>query len=254
MSMGVAVPASSGGAAAYRITIVVDGSAWDYSTSQDTVGAILKEAGVELGQRDVVRPALRAKPGRGATIRVTRVTAKLLVQTEPVRYRKVSRFDPYGSGLETVLRKGQPGEKVVKYRITCRDGVQTGREVISSRITRKPVSEVVSVSRAMVLASRSGSYTQSVRMVATAYDPGPRSCGKWATGRTACGMRAGKGVVAVDPRFIRLGTKLYVEGYGFCIAGDTGGAVKGNRIDLGFNTYSEAIQFGRRTVTVYILD
>ena len=67
-------------------------------------------------------------------------------------------------------------------------------------------------------------------------------------------MKAGKGVVAVDPRFIKLGTKLYVVGYGYCIAGDTGGAIKGNRIDLGFNTYREAVQFGRRTVTVFILN
>jgi 3D (Asp-Asp-Asp) domain-containing protein len=67
-------------------------------------------------------------------------------------------------------------------------------------------------------------------------------------------MMAGYGIVAVDPRVIRLGTKLYVEDYGFCVAGDTGGAIKGTRIDLGFDTYSEAIRFGRRTVAVYVLD
>jgi 3D (Asp-Asp-Asp) domain-containing protein len=95
-------------------------------------------------------------------------------------------------------------------------------------------------------------------MVATAYDPGPASTGKSpghpAYGITASGMRAGHGVVAVDPRVIPLGTRLYIPGYGNAIAGDTGGAIKGQRIDLGFATYNEAIRYGRQTVTVYVLD
>lgn len=107
--------------------------------------------------------------------------------------------------------------------------------------------------KSIVLASRKGEFGKAVYMNATAYDPGPRSCGASADGITATGMKAGKGVVAVDPHFIKLGTKLYVEGYGVCIAGDVGGAIHGNKIDLGFNTYSEAIKFGRKKVVVYII-
>ncbi|TMJ11900.1 MAG: hypothetical protein E6H02_06415 [Bacillati bacterium ANGP1] len=66
-------------------------------------------------------------------------------------------------------------------------------------------------------------------------------------------MVARRGVVAVDPSVIRLGTRLHVDGYGDAVAGDTGGAIRGYRIDLCFNTYEEAMQFGRRPVTVYIL-
>jgi 3D (Asp-Asp-Asp) domain-containing protein len=62
------------------------------------------------------------------------------------------------------------------------------------------------------------------------------------------------GVVAVDPRVIPLGTRLFVEGYGSAIAGDTGGAIKGNRIDLCFNSDDEAEKVGRRTVRVLILE
>jgi 3D (Asp-Asp-Asp) domain-containing protein len=61
-------------------------------------------------------------------------------------------------------------------------------------------------------------------------------------------------VVAVDPKFIPLGTRLYVDGYGHAVAGDTGGAIKGAKIDLGFDSNAEAIRFGRRKVTVRILD
>jgi 3D (Asp-Asp-Asp) domain-containing protein len=66
-------------------------------------------------------------------------------------------------------------------------------------------------------------------------------------------MPARKGVVAVDPDVVALGTKLYVEGYGFAIAADRGRAIQGKRIDLCYNTRREALRFGRRVVKVHIL-
>ena len=67
------------------------------------------------------------------------------------------------------------------------------------------------------------------------------------------GTRLRYGVVAVDPRVIPLGTKLYIEGYGYAVAEDTGGAIKGNRIDLCYTDRAKAEAFGRRNVKVYIL-
>jgi 3D (Asp-Asp-Asp) domain-containing protein/peptidoglycan hydrolase CwlO-like protein len=87
-------------------------------------------------------------------------------------------------------------------------------------------------------------------MEATAYsalEPG-------LTDTTASGLKAQRGVVAVDPGVIPLGTRLHVEGYGYAIAADTGSAIKGNRIDLCFNTLEEVYAYGRRTVRVEILD
>ena len=57
----------------------------------------------------------------------------------------------------------------------------------------------------------------------------------------------------MDPRIIPLGTKMFIEGYGYAVADDVGGAIKGSRIDLAFNSRAEALQFGRQTVKVYIL-
>lgn len=85
---------------------------------------------------------------------------------------------------------------------------------------------------------------------ATAYDDSVESQGQW-VGQTASGMKPQVGVIAVDPKVIPLGTNLYVEGYGNCIAGDTGGAIKGNRIDVFKNTASEVRDWGRRQVKVY---
>lgn len=88
-----------------------------------------------------------------------------------------------------------------------------------------------------------------VEMVATAYTPSCNGCG----GRTAIGLRAGPGIVAVDPRVIPLGTHLFIPGYGFALAGDTGSDIQGYRVDLGFASYDQALQFGRRTIIVYVL-
>lgn len=61
-------------------------------------------------------------------------------------------------------------------------------------------------------------------------------------------------VIAVDPSVIKLGTKVYVEGYGYAIAGDTGGSIKGNKIDVFFPTKNEAFKWGRKNVKIKILE
>jgi len=86
-------------------------------------------------------------------------------------------------------------------------------------------------------------------MVATAYTASCYGC----SGTTATGQHAGHGIVAVDPQVIPLGSHLYIPGYGHAIAGDTGGAIHGNRVDLGFNSNADAMQFGRRSIIVYVL-
>ena len=95
----------------------------------------------------------------------------------------------------------------------------------------------------------SDGYQRRLVMEATAYtedDPG-------STGYTANGHRLQRGMVAVDPDVIPLGTQLYIEGYGYAVADDTGGAIVGNRIDLAMDSTSEAENFGRRDVVVYVL-
>ena len=71
-------------------------------------------------------------------------------------------------------------------------------------------------------------------------------------GSTALGVPVGRGVVAVDPKLIPLGTKLQVPGYGPGLAADVGYAIKGRIIDLWFPTTAKARKWGRRTVTITI--
>lgn len=90
-------------------------------------------------------------------------------------------------------------------------------------------------------------------MEATGYSPGRRSTWPHTDGTTALGMPAGYGIAAVDHSYIPLGTLLYVEGYGYALAADTGGAIHGNRIDLCFNSRKDALHYGRKNVRVHIV-
>ena len=84
--------------------------------------------------------------------------------------------------------------------------------------------------------------------------------GEKSGGMSATGVPLDKGVIAVDPKVIPLGTRVYIEAidgswsYGYAVAADTGGAIKGKRVDLCYRTQSECIQFGRRPCRVYILN
>ncbi len=94
-------------------------------------------------------------------------------------------------------------------------------------------------------------YSKVLTMDATSYTDDPDENGGYSTTRMGTPLRYG--VVAVDPSVIPLGTKLYVEGYGYAVAEDTGGAIKGNRIDVCYTDKAKAHAFGRRNVKVYIL-
>jgi 3D (Asp-Asp-Asp) domain-containing protein len=179
-------------------------------------------------------------------------------------------------GTEKVEVKGIKGMKKVTKKVHYVGGVQVGEPEVSEKVTVEPVAEKILVGTHDTKAeeeakrkaeeeekAKSGvntyrgksstfNYSAVYTMNASAYAPVVACCGK-SDGITASGMKAGYGVVAVDPRYIKLGTKLYVEGYGYAIAADTGGAIKGYKIDLCYNTYKEAVNYGRKNVKVYVL-
>ncbi|NME06998.1 LysM peptidoglycan-binding domain-containing protein [Psychrobacillus sp. BL-248-WT-3] len=96
--------------------------------------------------------------------------------------------------------------------------------------------------------------TKEITVSASAFTANCNGC----SGITSSGINLKKNpdvkVIAVDPSIIPIGTKVHVEGYGYAIAGDTGGAIKGNKIDVFFPTKNEAYKWGRKNVTVKILE
>jgi len=163
-------------------------------------------------------------------------------------------------GQERIAVNSENGTRVEIYEVVYKEGVMQEKNLVSTETVKQPVNQVVEVGNGGVtLASRGDEtrYSQVLTMTATGYDPCILCCGK-DNAITATGMKAAKGVVAVDPKVIPLGSKVYVETadgsyvYGTAIAADTGGAIKGMKIDLCFNSHQEALNFGRRTVKVYV--
>jgi 3D (Asp-Asp-Asp) domain-containing protein len=162
-------------------------------------------------------------------------------------------------GTSRVIARGIPGMRETTVRFEKRDDGPAVSTIIASRIVRAPSAKIV-VRGARRYPSLAGVARQgfasalhfagsALHMLASAYTAGCYGC----TGMTASGLHAGFGVIAVDPSIIPLGTKLFIPGYGRAVAGDTGGAIHGHRIDLGFNTNGEAFEWGSRAVTVYLL-
>jgi len=159
------------------------------------------------------------------------------------------------SGTSRTVRNGVNGEKEVVYRVYLQsDGTELRREVASSRILKAPQAEVVEEGNTAQLPSRGYfSGRRVVTMNATWYDP--YHDGSPDHGRTYTGILGGYGVVAVDPHFIPLGTRLYIEGYGYAVAADIGGAIKGNRIDLAIDSQHDVKNIkDMNHVRVHILD
>src|SRR6266849_1489441 len=135
------------------------------------------------------------------------------------------------------------------YRVTAVDGVTARQTLIGERFLRTPLDQLSHRGAWIQTASR-GLFAgyEYLDMIATAYAP---HCCRGVGEITATGMRAGPGVVAVDPVVIPLGSRVYIEGYGDAVAGDIGGALKGRRIDLGFATKNAALQYGVQRVRGY---
>ncbi|HEV3152190.1 MAG TPA: 3D domain-containing protein [Candidatus Baltobacteraceae bacterium] len=238
--------------------VTASGSKTVITTAED-VGALLEEQGVHLGAHDIVRPSLSDPIVPFATIRIARVVTWTSSEKRRLSEHTIHVIDfSLPPGKTKILRSGSPGisESMVDYTQT--DG-KIDKRVLETRVLRRPetriIAEGVGTYAAMADFARQGlqktSYiaASALDMVATAYTADCIGC----SGYTATGYRAGHGIVAVDPRIIPLGSKLYIPGYGFAIAGDTGGAIVGNRIDLGFDSIADALQFGRRAVKVYTL-
>lgn len=258
---------------AIPVQFEVNGANTQVLTTAHTVLDFLGENNIALTEFDDVAPGLDTVLSKGSRVVLTKSEVEIVTQTEEIPFKTVSIPNYQADvGSTTVKTEGQNGLKETSYMRIWRNGEVVHETATEEVVLQEPVNQVVEYGTAMASINyRGGSidregltYSRMISMNATAYDLSYQSCGKRPGDRgygiTASGMRAQRGVVAVDPRVIPLGTKLYIESadgsyvYGYAVAGDTGGAIKGNKIDLFMDSYSECMSFGRRTVNVYILD
>ncbi len=267
---------------AFPVEVNLAGQPVVLETVSKTVSAVLEGNGIILGEMDIVNPSLDSVVNKDTKITITKVTKELLSVTEEIPFKTVSTPNSsLASGRTRVVTEGKNGVKEIMYNVTYHDGVEQTRELAGERIVSEPVNCVKEYgTQYQRIASRGGrierstavvnapeselSYSKVLTCNASAYDLSYASCGKnpgdRGYGITASGMAAQRGVIAVDPRVIPMGSRLYIESldsypdYGYAIAGDTGGAIKGNRVDLFMDSRSEALRFGRRKVKVYVLN
>ncbi|MDO5716831.1 MAG: 3D domain-containing protein [Tissierellia bacterium] len=228
-----------------------------------TVKEILQYLNVEVREKDVVLPALDKIPEDGK-IFIFRIEEKHQETQEVAPFEIIEKINPLlQPGTEKVIQEGRDGLKRVIKEERYVNGILRSVAVIKEEILQSALPKIVEKGKPMPEVITRGE-VRSIIMVATAYEAGPRSTGKRPGDRgygiTASGTLARRGTVAVDPRVIPLGTKFYIKSldpeipdYGYAIAEDTGGAIKGHKIDLFMNTVAECFQFGRRKVMVYIL-
>lgn len=187
-----------------------------------------------------------------------RTTVERHQLSQKIPFPTVTKNDPHlPKGKTKTLVEGKEGSIQQDFAVVFSGNDFVCAKHLSTKY-QKPVTKVVAVGTALPPGSISRGgvelrYSRALEVVATGYCPCAKCCGKWASGFTATGLPVKRGVAAVDPSVIPLGSRLWVEGYGMAIAGDKGSAIKGLRIDLAFDTHEEALAFGRRRTTVYVL-
>lgn len=240
---------------AIPVAVVVDGKRIELETPSLTVGDLFRELSIPLGENDRVSANPNARLQIGQTITVVRHTDQEKVTEVAIPFDTVRREDlTLNQGEVKELQTGAPGIKVVKTVTHLEDGKEIGSEVVEETVVRPPLDRIVAYGTTSIV-SRGGRdyrYVKELDLRATGYTAGKESNPN-GTGYTYTGVKATRGVVAVDPRVIPLNSRVYVEGYGPAVAADIGGAIQGNRIDLCFDTLPEALNWGIRTVKVYIL-
>ncbi len=262
---------------AFKVKVRVDGETKKINTVGGTAAEVLKKAGIILGENDIVTPQRDEEITGNCKIKVHRVTYKTYKKTEVVSFETKIEYDEDKYYEEvSVKQKGKDGKVVNHYKETYVDGKKTKTEITQTDVKKKArdkiilrgskgslyggkvydkvISELVPPYRIdLDENNRPINYKKKITGKATAYCTGTI---------TSTGRRAQPGVVAVDPREIPYGTKLYIVSsdnryvYGYAIAGDTGGFIHNSStvVDLYIRGYDACKQFGRRNVDIYVLE
>ncbi|ALX49451.1 G5 and 3D domain-containing protein [Lentibacillus amyloliquefaciens] len=270
---------------AFKVTIDNGGDKEKVWATGGTVGQLLKENDISLDDDDKLKPGKKKDVTKDKPITITRVNKETDEVKQTVDFKVEEREDDsLEKGKKNVIAKGQEGVVIKTYEITKENGEKVNRDLIDEEVKQESKNRVVAVgtkeeqqeanlrtvssnksntnksdtSNSSSDSSQSDNSSNSggevMHMNATAYTIDCAGCNGNGYTATGINLRNTPKVVAVDPNVIPLGSRVWVEGYGEAVAGDTGGHIKGNRIDLHFKSKSRALSFGRKTVKVKVLD
>ncbi len=241
------------------VSVEVDGQVIHTRTHRGSVGELLAELGVALIGQDYALPGLSEIVEPDVTVRVVRVLEEIVTEQEPIAYETAWQLDP---NLEIdqrrVAQAGAPGVLQRRIRVRFENGQEVSRVLEDEWMAQEPVNHIIAygsmlVPRGVETPAGPQEYWRTIRVLATSYTAA--TSGKErdhsAYGITAVGWPMRRGIIAVDPRLINLFQDVYVPGYGVAVAADTGGAIKGRRIDLGYE--EDSLQLWYSWLDIYLL-
>ena len=263
------------------VNIVYGGKTMTVSSYGETVESLLNRLHIILTKDDVVSTTLRTKTYDGMVLTISRNLTVEETYTTTIPHNVQYCYDAtLAEGEQKVLTPGQDGQVQCVASVCYVDGKEVSRTVLEQKVISQPVDALIAIGTAAgsmpdatpeapaapskpiigngVIITPNGetlTYTSSKKMTATAYTNTDPGCTIW----TAIGTLCRVGAIAVDPTVIPYGTRMYIVSddgryiYGIAVAEDCGKSIKGDRIDLYFDTDAECWTFGIRSCTVYFL-
>jgi uncharacterized protein YabE (DUF348 family) len=249
---------------ARTVHVTLNGQPQALYTQAETVQDVLNVLGIQLEPGDILSLPADALVLNGMALEIgtTEVgTTEVVEMIPPYVYQWEDSNLPAG---EVRIVGGKPGERVLRYEVTYHNGTETGRSLLGVSVSQPAIAAQHIIGTKQVSSGRPtvstgdfvGTYSRKINVWATWYNEthGPWTRDHPAWGKTATGARLAKGLCAVDPEVIPLGTRFVVPGYGMCLAADVGGGIKGNKVDLGFTEAAGDNPWATGFVDIYILD
>ena len=250
-----------------QIILVVKGEEVKVSTFKKTVRELLSENKIQYDDDDIITPSLSSELKDYMEIKVVEVTQSQVTEKEDIPYSvKLIDDNDLLKGKTKVTQEGKSGEKEITYNLTYYDGKLVKKALEGEKISQEPVDKIVKkgIKEEVVVASRSTTSrnSSSSESKASSASNSASKNGKHMVVQatayagdsiTSTGTVPKWGTIAVDPRVIPYGSKVYIPQFNKTfIAEDCGGAIKGNIIDIFMNSESECYKWGRRTIDIYI--
>ena len=256
-----------------RITVYHCGEPMEVTSYGETLEELLVRVGVPAYGSYTVSRRLNQMTYDGMEVSVDYITEERETYTVEIPYETITCYDPsLAEGTEKVLVAGTVGQLKRTADVLYVNQVEDGRVVLEETLVKRPANRIVVVGTGKktdnssqapaigdgVIVTSTGeilTYDRAEQFKATAYTKTDAGCDDF----TATGTYARVGAIAVDPKVIPYGTRMFIVSndgkyiYGVATAEDCGGSIKGNRVDLYFDTTAECFQFGVRYCTIYFL-
>lgn len=234
---------------AAQIPVTADGKTINAITQPVTVKELLDKLEIKVGEHDIVEPSLDHVLFKGDQVVVRRVTFKNVTEEVTIDFETV--YSPsYGMNIgdTSLVQEGSAGKEKQKFKVTYIDGVESERELLSSKTLVPVQNKVVAYGVYMNFNEPYGlNYAKKitdVKAVSYHFSGNPKG---------AYGKPCTYGTCAVDPKVIPLGSLIYIEGYGYAVANDVGAGIKGNIVDVYMEYGPQCYTWGARTVDIYLI-